>query len=306
MKFRAEVITESVLPTIRALLASELRDRGLTQQEVAEKLGLSQSAVSKYAQGEIATSEVVREDERIQELVDDLAPGLETGDVRPVQALIEIERLLGRLSGPGDLVAALHEDAVPELRTVDYDLDAFEPDRGALERERATASVRRGLRMLEHGTGFARMVPHVGSNLVEALESASDLEDVVGVPGRILDVNGRVEVPGEPEFGVSEYVGGVLLAAREAGSDARAGLNVAFTEEILAALEDRGATAAVLDIENRSLEAAVEEAIEAQPGATVLYHRGAVGVEPIVYLLGPTAVEVARTARDVAANRHSP
>ncbi|MFP4530301.1 MAG: thiamine-phosphate synthase family protein [Halodesulfurarchaeum sp.] len=306
MKFRAEVIAESVLPTIRAMLASELRDRGLTQQEVAAKLGLSQSAVSKYAQGQIATSDAVAEDERVQELVTELAPGLATGDVRPVQALIEIERLLGKLSGPGDLVAELHEDAVPELGTVEYDLDGLEPDRGALERERARASVRRGLRILEHATGVAGLVPHVGSNLVEALDPASDLEDVVGVPGRILDVNGRVEVPGEPEFGVSEYVGGVLLAARGAGSDARAGLNLAFTEGALEALEGRGATARQLDIENQSLEAAVEAAIESHPEATVLYHRGAVGVEPIVYLLGSTAVDVARVARDVAEDRRSP
>ncbi|MDZ7849324.1 MAG: thiamine-phosphate synthase family protein [Halodesulfurarchaeum sp.] len=303
MKFRAEVIAESVLPTIRAMLASELRERGLTQHEVAEKLGLSQSAVSKYAQGEIATSDAVARDERVQELVADLTPGLATGDVRPVQALIEIERLLGTLSGPGDLVAELHEEAVPELRTVEYDLDSFEPDQGALERERARASVRRGLRILEHATRFAGLVPHVGSNLVEVLESASALEDVVGVPGRILDVNGRVEVPGEPEFGVSEYVGGVLLAARGAGSEAKAGLNLAFTPETLDALLERETTVVELHIENQSLEAAVSEAIAATPQTTVLYHRGAVGVEPIVYLLGPTAVEVARKARDVAKAR---
>ncbi len=303
MKFRAEVIAESVLPTIRVLLARELRERGLTQRAVAEKLGLSQSAVSKYAQGEIVTRDAVSEDERVQELVDELAPGLATGDVRPVQALIEIERLLGRLSGPGDLIADLHEEAVPALRTVEYDLNGFDPDRGALERERVRASVRQGLRMLEHTSGFATLIPHVGSNLVESLQSASDLEGVAGDPGRILDVNGRVEVPGEPEFGVSEYVGGVLLAARVAGSESRAGLNLAFTEETLDALGETGAQSMSLYIEDQPLEIAVESAIEEQSDATVLYHRGAVGVEPIIYLLGPSAVEVARTARDVAENR---
>jgi hypothetical protein len=126
---------------------------------------------------------------------------------------------------------------------------------------------------------------------------------VVGVPGRIIDVNGRVEVPGEPEFGVSEYVASVLLAAREAGSEARAGLNLAFTAETLEALENRELETSELDIADQSLDAAVTGAIEANPDATVLYHRGAVGVEPIVYLLGPTAVDLARLARDVAADR---
>ncbi|MFB6110373.1 MAG: thiamine-phosphate synthase family protein [Halodesulfurarchaeum sp.] len=300
MKFRAEVLVEAVLPTIRARLASELRDRGLTQSEVAEKLGLSQSAVSKYAQGEIETREAVAGDERVQDTVSEIATGLATGDITQVQALVEIEALLQRLSGPGDLVAQLHEEAVPELASVSYDFSGARPDRAALERERVRASVRRGLRLLAHARGFAALVPHVGSNLVECLSNASGPGDVAGVPGRIRDVSGRVEAPGDPEFGVSEYVGGVLLAAREAGSETRAGLNVAFTERTLAILEAAGEQAVELDLESTDLQPAVRAAVRGNPDATVLYHRGAVGLEPIIYLLGPAADDVAHTARAVA------
>ena len=299
MKFRAEVIAESVLPTIRVLLASDLRDRGLTQQAVAEKLGLSQSAVSKYAQGDVETRAAVAEDDRVRDLVDDLGDGLATGDVRPVQAMIEIERLLAELSGPGDVVADLHAEAVPELRSIEYDVGAIEGDAAALERERVRASVRRGLRILEHTSGLAMLVPNVGSNLVEATESATDVEAVAGVPGRIIDVNGRLEVPGEPAFGVSESVGGVVLAARRAGSDVEAGINLAFSEPTLTALRGLGHETAPLDVESATLVSATEAAVEATPDATVLYHRGAVGVEPIVYVLGPSAPQVARTARAV-------
>lgn len=303
MKFRAEVIAESVLPTIRVLLAADLRERGLTQQAVAEKLGLSQSAVSKYAKGEVETRAAVAEDDRVQEVVTDLGEGLATGGVRPVQALIEIERLLADLSGPGDVVADLHADAVPELRSIEYDVGAIDGDPEALERERVRASVRRGLRILEHTSGLATLVPNVGSNLVEATERATDVEAVAGVPGRIIDVNGRLEVPGEPAFGVSESVGGVVLAARRAGSDARAGINLAFSEPTLDALAALGHEAATLDVESQDLPAAAEAAVEATPEATVLYHRGAVGVEPIVYVLGPSAPAVARTARAVVEER---
>ena len=45
-----EVAVRSVLPAVRALLAQELVDgHGLRQERVAEILGLSQSAVSKYS-----------------------------------------------------------------------------------------------------------------------------------------------------------------------------------------------------------------------------------------------------------------
>ncbi|MDR5656744.1 thiamine-phosphate synthase family protein [Halodesulfurarchaeum sp. HSR-GB] len=300
MKFRAEIVVEEVLPTIRVLLATELRERGLTQQAVAAKLGLSQSAVSKYAQGQVETRDVVAQDERVQALVSELAAGLATGDVRPVHALVEIEDLLRRLSGPGDIVADLHEAAVPELQDLSYDFSEPGPDQAAIERERARSSVRRGLRVLSQSPGVATLVPHVGSNLVECLPEAGSREDVIGIPGRIRDVGGRVDVPADPDFGVSEYVGGVLIRAREAGSSARAGLNLAYSDATLAALEDAGERSVELDIGAADLESAVTAAIEAHPEATVLYHRGAVGIEPIVYLLGPSADGVARTARRVA------
>ena len=296
MKFLEEVVVEGFLPTFRSMLAANLRDRGLTQAEVAEKLGISQSAVSKYAQGKVTRRREVEADDRVRQLVDELGAGLASGDVRPVQALIEAEVLIRRLSHGEDLIASLHEEAMPELRDVAYDFAVADRDSDALERERVLASVRRGLRKLEHTSGFANLIPHVGSNLVECLPEARDLEDVAGVPGRLFDVKGRTEVPAEPEFGVSEYVGSVLLAARSAGSDARAGLNVAYSPETVDGLESMGHRTAEFEPEGEPDPEAIGAALERTPGATVVYHRGAFGVEPIIYILGESAGDVATIA----------
>jgi predicted transcriptional regulator len=59
MRFIEEIVVEQFLPTFRSMLAEELRERGLTQSEVADILGISQSAVSKYAHGEVARNERV-------------------------------------------------------------------------------------------------------------------------------------------------------------------------------------------------------------------------------------------------------
>ncbi|PSQ52423.1 DNA-binding protein, partial [Halobacteriales archaeon SW_12_67_38] len=48
MKFVEELVVEEFLPTFRSMLAERLRERDLTQSEVASILGISQSAVSKY------------------------------------------------------------------------------------------------------------------------------------------------------------------------------------------------------------------------------------------------------------------
>ncbi|MUV91085.1 helix-turn-helix domain-containing protein, partial [Halapricum sp. CBA1109] len=73
MHFVEEVVVEEFLPTFRSLLAEALRERGLTQREVADQLGISQSAVSKYVHGEIDRNEALLADERLAALVEELA-----------------------------------------------------------------------------------------------------------------------------------------------------------------------------------------------------------------------------------------
>ncbi|USZ70264.1 thiamine-phosphate synthase family protein [Natronosalvus halobius] len=298
MKFVEEIVVEEFLPTIRSQLAGELRERGLTQSEVAEVLGISQSAVSKYAHGDVATNDRIADDDRVQELVTRLGEGLSSGDMSPVQALVEIEVLVRDLESPGDLLATLHETSVPQLAEHDASFRVHDPESAVRSSERVRSSLRRGLRILENASGFAGLIPAVGSNLVACVPDAEDVDDVAGVPGRIFDVKGRATVPGEPEFGVSEHVATVLLAARRHGSDAAAAVNVRYDPALLDALAERGHDLAEFD-ESGDVASSVGAAIEETPEATVLYQTGGEGIEPLTYVLGPDAEAVARTIREL-------
>jgi hypothetical protein len=294
VRFIEEVVVDEFLPTFRSMLAADLRERGLTQNEVASLLGISQSAVSKYAQGEVEVDPRIREDERVAELVDRLGAGLAEGSMTPVQALVETEVLVRRLER-GDLLARLHEAAFPPLAEYEGEFAIHDEDSTLRTAEQILASVRRGLRLLENASGFATLIPAVGSNLVEARPDAVDIGDVAAVPGRILDIKGRAAIPADPEFGVSEHVAGLLLAARGAGSDARAAINVRYTGEVLDRLRPDHVVAE-FDAE-ADLETAVATTIKATPGATVLYQTGGFGVEPVLYVLASDAVTAARTVR---------
>jgi len=296
MKFIEEVAVEEFLPTFRSLLAEALREEGLTQNEVADLLGISQSAVSKYVHGEVDRNERLLADETVQELVSELADGLAGGELTPVEALIEAEVCIRKLERGGTL-AALHAEAVPELAAADAGFAVHDPDSRLRETGQVRASVRRGLRILRNTESFAPRIPAVGSNLVECLSDAETIDDVAAVPGRLLDVRGQVTVPGEPEFGVSQHVAGVLLAAREHGSDARAALNVTYSEAIRDALAAQGRTPVEFDAD-RDVADAIADAFDARPDADVLYQTGGFGVEPVLYILGPDAPTVARTLRE--------
>ena len=299
MRFIEEVVVDEFLPTVRSMLAEDLRERGFTQREVADALGISQSAVSKYAHGDVARHERVVEDERVRDLVDRVGEGLAAGDLSPVAALVEIEVLIRQLE-EGDLLAALHEDAMPALAAADVEFSIHDPDSRLRERETVLASVRRGLRGLTNASGFAGLIPNVGANVVECVADAASIDDVAAVPGRLVDVKGRAMVPGEPEFGVSEHVAAVVLAAREAGSPARAAVNVRYDPDIVATLAESSPTVE-FDPERPTREAVADAvaAADAAADTLVLYQAGAVGIEPIVYVLAPTAPEAARVVRTV-------
>jgi len=299
VKFVEEVVVEEFLPTYRSMLAGELRERGLTQREVAETLGISQSAVSKYAHGEVERNELVAGDERVVTLVGEVAEGLATGEMSRVGALVETEVLIRRLEQE-DLLTQLHERAMPELAAHDGSVRIHDPESELRVRERVRGTLRKGLRILENTSGVAGLIPNVGSNLVACLPDARSIEDVAGVPGRIFDVKGRATVPGEPEFGVSEHVATVLLAARENDSDAGAAMNVRYDESIVERLEAAGASTLEFDAEadpRTAVAAAMDETGTADPD--VLYHTGAYEIEPIVYLLGEDVDDVVDLVREL-------
>ncbi|WP_226481512.1 thiamine-phosphate synthase family protein [Natrinema amylolyticum] len=296
MQFVEEIVVDEFLPTVRSLLAGDLRDRGFTQSEVADVLGISQSAVSKYAHGDVTVNDRIAKDERVLELVDELGTGLAAGEISPVQALIEIEVLIRDLEAGGDLLAQLHEEAVPELADHGSSFRVHDPESDLRTSERVLSSLRRGLGMLETASGFTSLIPAVGSNLVACTPDAEDVDDVAGVPGRIFDVKGRATVPADPEFGVSEHVARVLLAARRHGADASAAINITYDPELVDELTDRGHVAVEFD-ESGDVASSVGAAIEDEPEATVLYQTGGMGIEALIYVLGPDAESVADTLR---------
>jgi hypothetical protein len=298
VKFVEEIVAEEFLPTFRSMLAEELRKRGLTQSEVAEVLGISQSAVSKYAHGEVARHEAFLEDERVRRLVERAGEGLATGDMSRVGALVEAEVLIRELESRGDLLAERHERAMPELAAYEGDFRIHDPESALRTSERVLSSVRRGLRVLENTSGFAGLIPNVGSNLVECLPDAASIDDVAGVPGRIFDVKGRATIPSDPEFGVSEHVASVLLSAREHGSDARAALNVRYDPALVALFEEAGYTVVEFEGEE-ALDDAIAAALEATPEANVLAQTGGFGIEPVIYVLAEDAEAAAGSARVV-------
>jgi len=292
MKLPSEVVVETFLPTFRALLADELSGRGFTQQEIAENLGVSQPAVSKYVAGEVSTEDAYLEDERVHDTVERVAEGYDDGTLDEYEALAEVLGLVRALEDRGP-VCEVHEREFPALRGKGCDLCVRGSDSSLLIENETLGDVRRAVRRLKNAPGVAEHVPNVGTNVAQALPDARDETDVAAVPGRVYAMRGRVHVPANPEFGASENVAAVVLAAQAVDASKHAALNLATSDVLLDAALSEGMTTVEFDADREDRRETLSCAF-ADGVPDVAYHSGGFGVEPVAYVVSedaPSAVE---------------
>lgn len=297
-----EIVVDEVLPTIRAMLARELADNGLTQQSIADHLGVTQAAVSAYLNAEDNRTGPVAENPRTQATVERIADGLATGTMDSYDALAALLDLIEAFEDRGP-ICELHEDAMPALQGMSCDLcvRGTDPD---LETERETlANVRGAARLLSTAEGMAAVIPNVGTNIGMALPEATAPTDVAAIPGRAHAMRGRVEVPADPEFGASKHVSTLTLAAQAIDPSVRGAINLATEESLLAAARDRGIDPLQFDADYDDRGQRLRERFRTRSEVPhVVYHTGAFGIEPITYVLGETAEDAVRLAVELVAD----
>ncbi|GAA0468458.1 transcriptional regulator [Halococcus dombrowskii] len=301
LRLPSEIVVERFLPTARSMLASELAERDFTQQEIADRLGVTQAAVSKSLGGDGAVEERFRENERMQATMARIADGFAADTMSGYEALAELLELIRAFEDRGP-ICAVHEEEMPALDGLGCDLCVRGSDDGVLAERDVLRTVRTAVRRVTNTPEIAAHVPKVGTNVATALPEAPDTTAVAAVPGRVHAVGGRVLVPAQPEFGASQHVAETLLAAMAIDPSVRGALNLATSDALLAAAEEHGIDPLRFDAdyENRA-EHLRERFRERGAVPRVIYHEGAFGIEPVTYLLGADAIEAAALAGDLVA-----
>jgi len=193
---------------------------------------------------------------------------------------------IGRGHGPLNPLASLYNEA---------------------ERYRVLKGVGDAVRLLEGSPDVRELVAEVQMNIGMALPYASGVEDVAAVAGRIVRMTRGVRAAGWPEFGASRHVARTILAVMRFDHEKRAGMNMRYSEEAIRLCEEMGLAVSFYDRgeeppevkegEGMTTTWGAEQAVERVGGAPdVIYHLGDLGKEPMITLLGRTAVEVAERA----------
>ncbi|MBI4362776.1 MAG: bifunctional hydroxymethylpyrimidine kinase/phosphomethylpyrimidine kinase [Euryarchaeota archaeon] len=181
-----------------------------------------------------------------------------------------------------------------------------------LARERRGPDVLRemadAVRTLEETPGLGVLAPESQMNLAYALPGARGVEEVAGIPGRIVRIGGRLRASGTPMWGGSGHVARAVLAAHRVEPRVRAGLNIRYDPRILRGARRLGLQVSGYDrrrepkarrgVEGHTVAWGTGDAIHRNRGRVphLVYHRGDWGKEPMIVLLGETPGEVVQRA----------
>ena len=302
-----EIMVDSFLPSMRALVARRLKEDGLSQGKIASLLGLTQASVSSYlstssSKQTAALSSLGVTPEEAETYAALLAEDLKNN---PTYAVATLYSIWTRLIGGGD-ACALHRREHPFLATCEVCTKVFGPERG--HAEGAIEHVESALRSVEGSSLFVRVMPEISVNVAYAPEGAKSVEDVVAIPGRIVRVRGQARSFMRPEYGASTHLAAILLEVERKRPALRASMNLRYDErmsKVLAKLRVKPLTMGHSypeDSQDKVLGAL--RARLSAPGSAGAFEAvvdlGGEGVEPSLYLFDEDAVKVVRRALEIA------
>lgn len=168
-------------------------------------------------------------------------------------------------------------------------------------------------RILESSPNTVFVTPEVGINIAMAIPYAESVEDVAAIPGRIMKAFSSVKSSSPPDFGASSHLARYILEVVKHDPGKRAAINIKFSEKILDVLSGKGLKISFYDrreepeeiklIEGMSIPWGVKVAIErAGEVPDVIYHKGDIGKEPMMVLIGEDAVTLAEIVVETANN----
>jgi len=302
------IVVDSFLPSMRGLVAHELRRRRMSQGRIASILGITQPAVSQCLSKSAGShrrrlKELGVEEQEVDRYVSILCEDILRSPIEGVQTFLSICRgLLSR----GYLCAA-HRRRAPFLTRCDACMRALGTTKVDDAKGAILDQLERAARMISVSPFFTTIMPEVSVNLVMAMEGTASEGEVAGFPGRIVRVKGRAQATMPPEFGASHHMAQMLLTAMSFDPEVRAAINVKYDPKIEAALAEMGLEAGrTIRVDsatggNDLVVASFAKLGEAKGSIPpVVVDEGSKGLEPMTYLFGRDATSVAERGMALA------
>ncbi|AEF96372.1 thiamine-phosphate synthase family protein [Methanotorris igneus] len=149
------------------------------------------------------------------------------------------------------------------------------------------------------------LIPEVGSNIAESLLLPNSFKDVAALTGRIIKNKlGGFYIVGDIEFGASEHIAKIILAAKNYDPQIRACMNIRYDEDLIDVLSEKFSISSFdrkLEPPNVStMEWGTKYACEKFGGVPdIIYDKGGDGKEPMIRVLGVDAIDVVKKVAEI-------
>jgi hydroxymethylpyrimidine/phosphomethylpyrimidine kinase len=160
---------------------------------------------------------------------------------------------------------------------------------------------------IEAFENFGELIPETQSNIAFALPDARDLDHVAAIKGRFVKIGDSVITASSIiEFGASKHVGSAILAYMTFNRLIRSAMNIKYDEKIrkiimsIFKVSNYNRTKEpkhIMKKEGMSVFWGIKWALAKYPEAEIIYHKGALGKEPMCIIFGSDPIEVVNKIR---------
>lgn len=239
MRPPCETVQREFLPSLRAMVAHELKNAGLSQNEIAVKMDLTQAAVSKYlAQPDKdlkLSVEAIQAVPKIVELMKSSNPSSD-GIVLEICSACMKSRL-------GSTICKIHKNNIPSLKAANCQICnqlLGGQNKALVTRVEVLTDMQDAILQIEACDQFELVMPQVRANLVSAEKTATRIDEVAGIPGRITLVHGKARALMNPQFGASKHTAKILLFAKSKWQYIQSCLCISGRTEIISMAKKSG------------------------------------------------------------------
>ncbi len=180
------------------------------------------------------------------------------------------------------------------------------------EKFRVLENLREAIKVIEESEWIVEFIPESQSNLVMAIENPEGLDDVAGIPGRIVKVGGRAKASSHPWFNSSKHVASAVITMMQYYPSLRSAINIKYSEEIISAAKKlhyvvssydrREEPPEIKNVEGKTIPWGIKTALEKIGWRTpdLIYHLGDWGKEPMILLFGEDALRVVEKLKKIS------
>ena len=152
------------------------------------------------------------------------------------------------------------------------------------------------------------LIPESQTNFVYAIPEASSIKDIAGVKGRIIKIGKKVRPASYVGFGASKHVASGLLSYMDIKPSIRAAINIKYDPKILKICKkfltlseyDRSfEPKKIKEKEGNSVRWGIKEALLKNRNASLVYHRGDIGKEPMIILFAENPEKIIKYAKKI-------